>query len=304
MPTVHTHYVTYDRKGGRRLHSGTATDDIVSPLVTGAANGEPYEAWAPPTIEWTDKEGKHAADFAFWSVVGAQGGASVTTEQSLDITVGGSDVQASAWYLPSGGGGNGGPAFYVDAFDVNEGRFFNEDFVTVSPDGSLSANANETGVVPTATAEDITAVSAIEGVPFLDWTEFVQPSPQVVTGEDLHAPLEETAVAFAFYQTPPSPETHRPNVSELGTWVSWGVKVDGGGPTGRGPVEPWNPFVLQLAAGLALADTAKLVAPELRGAVSELAAKQVTLASRQIAGHIEGGAMKGGAIQGGASEQG
>ena len=126
----------------------------------------------------------------------------------------------------------------------------------------------------------------------------------MVTGEDLHAPLEETAVAFAFYQTPPSPETHRPNVSELGTWVSWGVKVDGGGPTGRGPVEPWNPFVLQLAAGLALADTAKLVAPELRGAVSELAAKQVTLASRQIAGHIEGGAMKGGAMQGGASEQG
>ena len=33
MPTVHTHYVTYDRKGGRRLHSGTATDDIVTPLV-------------------------------------------------------------------------------------------------------------------------------------------------------------------------------------------------------------------------------------------------------------------------------
>ena len=147
MPTVHTHYVTYNRKGGRRLHAGTATDDIVTPLETGAEAGEHYEAWAPPVIEWTDEHGKHAADFAFWSVVGAQGGASVTTDQSLDVTVGSSEMQAAAWYLPAGGNGNGGPAFYIDAFDVNEGRFFNEDFVTVSPDASLAANANETGVV-------------------------------------------------------------------------------------------------------------------------------------------------------------
>ena len=294
MPTVHTHYVTYNRKGGRRLHAGTATDDIITPLETGASDGEPYEAWAPPSIEWTDKQGQHAADFAFWSVVGAKGGASVTTDQSLDIKVGGSDVQAAAWYLPAGGNGNGGPAFYIDAFDVNEGRFFDEDFVTVSPDSSLAANANETGVVPTADAEDIIAVPTVEGVPFLDWTEFTQPAPQVVTDEDLHAEAEATAVAFAFYQTPASPEPRRPGHYELGTWVSWGVKVDGGGPTGRGPVEPWNPFVRQLAAGLALADTAKLVAPELRGAVSELAAKQVTIASHQIAGQIESKAAEQG----------
>ena len=288
MPTVHTHYVTYNRKGGRRLHTGTATDDIVTPLETGATDGEPYEAWAPPVIEWTDAHGKHTADFAFWSVVGAQGGASVTTDPSLDVTVGATDVQAAAWYLPAGGNGNGGPAFYIDAFDVNEGRFFDEDFVTVSPDASLAANANESGVVPTTNAEDITAVAAIEGVPFADWTEFVQPSPQVLTEEDLHAGADTTAVAFAFYKSPASPEIHRPSQYATGTWVSWGVKVDGGGPTGRGPVEPWGPFVRQLAAGLALADTAALVAPELRSAVSELAARQVTFASRQIAGEIAG----------------
>jgi len=288
MPTVHTHYVTYNRKGGRRLHAGTATDDIVSPLETGAEPGEKYEAWAPPAIEWTDEHGKHAADFAFWSVVGAQNGASVTTDQSLDVKVGSSDMQAAAWYLPSGGNGNGGPAFYIDAFDINEGRFFNEDFVTVSPDASLAANANETGVVPTESAEEITAVTSIEGVPFLDWTEFTQPAPEVVAGEDLHAAADATAVAFAFYQTPASAEPHRPSQSEIATWVSWGVTVDGGGPTGHGPVEPWNPFVRQLAAGLALADTAALVSPELRTAVSELAARQVTIASQQIAGQIEG----------------
>ena len=197
-----------------------------------------------PSIEWTDEHGKHAADFAFWSVVGAQGGASVTTDQSLDVTVGSSEMQAAAWYLPAGGNGNGGPAFYIDAFDVNEGRFFNEDFVTVSPDASLAANANETGVVPTESAEEITAVESIEGVPFLDWTEFVQPAPEVLTGEELRAEADTTAVAFAFYQTPASAEPHRPSQSEIATWVSWGVKVDGGGPTGartRGTVEPVRP---------------------------------------------------------------
>jgi hypothetical protein len=290
MPTVHTRYVTYNRKGGRRLHAGAATDDIVSPPSTATPDGGSYQAWASPSITWSDTQGEHSADFAFWSVVGAAGGASVTTDPSLQITVESSDVQAVAWYLPTGGGkGPGGPAFYIDAFDVNEGRFFDEDFVTISPDASLSAEANETGVVPTASAEDILAVVSIEGVPFLDWTEFVKPKPQVVTGEDLHAAKETTAVAFAFYQTPASVVPRRPGHYEIGTWVSWGVTVDGGGPTGRGPVEPWNPYVRQLAAGLALADAARLVAPELRGAVSELAARQVTLASEQIAGHIAGG---------------
>jgi hypothetical protein len=289
MPTVHTRYVTYNRKGGRRLHAGTATDDIVSPLSTATPDGGSYQAWASPSITWTDMQGEHTADFAFWWVLGAEGGPAVSTDPSLQVTVEGADVQAVAWYLPTGGGeGPGGPAYYIDAFDVNEGRFFDEDFVTISPDGALSAEANETGVVPTASAEDILAVASIEGVPFLDWTAFVHPKPQVLTTEDLKAPREATAVAFAFYQTPAAVVPRRPGHFELGTWVSWGVKVDGGGPTGRGPVEPWNPFVRQLAAGLALADAARLVAPELRGAVSELAARQVTLASEQIAGHIAG----------------
>ncbi len=288
MSTVHTHYVTYNRKGGRRLHAGTATDDIVAPLSTVTPEGGTYEAWASPSISWSDMQGMHSADFAFWSVVGAENGASISTDQSLDITVNGSDVEAVAWYLPSGGNGNGGPAFYIDAFNVDAGRFFDEDFVTVSPDAGLSADANETGVVPTAAAEDINAVGSIESVPFLDWTEFVKPAPEVVNGEDLHANADTTAVAFAFYQSPASVVPRKPGHYELGTWVSWGVTVDGGGPTGRGPVEPWNPFVRQFAAGLALADAARLVTPELQGALSEIAAKQVTLASRQIAGQMTG----------------
>ena len=286
MPTVHTRYVTYNRLGGRRLHAGTATDDIVAPLATVTPDGGTYQAWAPPSISWTDSQGMRSANFAFWSVVGAAGGASVTTGQSLSSTVDGSDVQAVAWYLPSGGNG-GGPAVYIDAFDVNQGRFFDEDFVAITPDAALSANANETGVVPTTSAEDIRALSSIETVPFLDWTEFVSPVPQMISNENLHADANSTAVAFAFYQTV-MVSPRRPSRDELGTWVSYGVTVDAGGPTGHGPVPPWSPLLRQLAAGLALADAASLVAVEFQDAVRKLAADQVALASNQIADQIAG----------------
>jgi hypothetical protein len=290
MPTVHTRYVTYNRAGGRRLHAGTATDDIVTPLSTATPDGGTYQAWASPSISWTDGLGTHSANFAFWSVVGAQDGSSVSTNQSLSVDVNGTEVQAVAWYLPTGGNGNG-PAVYIDAFDVDQGRFFDEDFVTVTSDPALSANANQTGVVPTTSAEDIQAVGSIEAVPFDDWTEFVAPAPQVINSENLHVAANVTMLALAFYKSPVGRVFHPPHFQE-GTWVSWGVMVDGGGPTGRGPVPPWNPYIRQLAAGFALADAARLVAPELRGAVNEIAAKQVTLAAGHISGGMTGGAEK------------
>jgi hypothetical protein len=74
-----------------------------------------------------------------------------------------------------------------------------------------------------------------------------------------------------------------PHRYEIGTWVSWSVKVDVGGPTGHGPVPPWTPFIRQLAAGFTLAEAAALVSPELRESVNKLAAEQIQLASRQIA---------------------
>jgi len=74
-----------------------------------------------------------------------------------------------------------------------------------------------------------------------------------------------------------------------GTWVSWGVKVDGGGPTGHGPVPPWSPFVKELAAGLALGEAAQLVRADLQSDVLELAAKQVNEAAAAITKAMKGG---------------
>jgi hypothetical protein len=291
MATVHTHYVTYDRKGGRRLHAGTATDDIVAPLTTITPAGGTYGAWASPTISWSDANGTHSADFAFWSIVGAADGASVSTAQSLSITVGDSDVQAVAWYLPRGGGNGppGGPAFYIDAFDIDAGRFFDEDFVTITPDAGLTANANETGVVPTTSAEDVHAVASIEGVPFLDWTKFVDPGPQVISGEDLHADEGSTVLAFAFYQTPVGATPRVPGHYGIGGTIVGGVARDGSGGIIVGghyhPIGPWNP----LLATLAVVEAAKALPAEVRFRVQREAMQGLASYANQVQEELKSG---------------
>jgi len=290
MPNVHTRYVTYIRGGARRLHPGTATQDIVMPLSTVTPTGGTYQAWASPMISWSDANGSHSANFAFWAVTGAADGASITTNQSLSVQVGGTDVQAVAWYLPSGVGGTNGPALLVDAFDVDTGWFLDDDFVTVTSNPALSANANQTGVVPTASgAVDVQAFASVESVPFLEWIEFAQPAAQVISTENLHADQGTTVVAFAFYKSPAPVSFTPPRVPAEGTWVSWGVTVDAGGPTGAGPVPPWTPFVAQLAMGLALAETVGKVDASLQAEVAKIAATQVQIAARNIMAGIEQG---------------
>ena len=58
--------------------------------------------------------------------------------------------------------------------------------------------------------------------------------------------------------------------------------VDGGGPTGRGPVDPWGPYVMELAATLMLAEAAKKVNAKLKEDLLRLAAKQVSIAATGI----------------------
>jgi hypothetical protein len=290
MPNVHTRYVVWESRGYRHKN-GSGALDITTPGNTGVGDGSPYAAYAFPEGSWTDLNGPHTAYFAFWSVVGGASGPMFSTDPDLTVTAGSSDMQATAWYIEGGGGG--GPALLIDAFDVDIGDFVLDDFVNVVTDPSLTAEANLDGIVPTTTTtEDVRAYTSIRAVPFDQW--LVVEGTEPVTAEDLSGVQDTTAIAFAMYQStggvvvPPIP-----NIADV-TWVSWGVTVDGGGLTGRGPVPPWNPFVRELAAGLALADSAATVDQSLRSAVLRLAADQVKLAAGNIAEHMQGGASGSG----------
>ncbi|HSI51005.1 MAG TPA: hypothetical protein VLA61_22295 [Ideonella sp.] len=286
MSTVHTRYVTWLSRG-RRGH-GSAALDLVSPLSTQVDNPGVYQAWASSNISWEDSNGQEQnAQFAFWSVTGAAGGPGVSFSPSLNIEVEGSDVQATAWYLPGGGRGNGEKGTFVDAFDVAQGTFVDDDFVTISPDAELTNAANETGFVPSAAIETVSAYDTIHAVPFLDWRVMVQApaGSDNVSTTHLHTGAGSTGVAFAFYQSTGGGggiKVH-PGRYQQGTWVSWGVMVDGGGPTGNGPVGPWDPLVRSLATALAMAEAAKLSDPELQRAGLDLAAKQLEMTAAKMA---------------------
>lgn len=286
MPTVHTRYVVWESRGFRHK-SGSGAVDITTPSTTNVTDGGMYSAYGFPDGTWTDTNGSHTGHFAFWSVVGAADGASFTTDPNLHVQVDSTDVQATAWYI-EGGPGTGAPELLIDAFDVDIGDFVLDDFVDVVTDPSLTAEANLDGVVPTTTrTEDVRAYTSIRSVPFGRW--IVAEGSEPVKGEDLTGTERTSAIAFAMYQSPHGGfRPPRSTLSEV-TWVSWGVTVDGGGLTGRGPQPPWGPFVRELAAGLALADTAAIVDRNMRGSVLQLAAEQVRIAAGNIAEHIQAG---------------
>jgi hypothetical protein len=187
------------------------------------------------------------------------------------------DVNATAIYAEPGKG-PGIPAYEVDAFDATAGQFINDDFVaSVEPDHDLAWQANDQGFVPTSMMEEIRAYADH----FVDWKVW-KDDESSVGNPDLVAPTQESAIAFAFFtsliQMPVGDFKEYP----IGTWVSWGVKVDAGGPTGHGPVPPWTPFVQKFAAGMALAEVADEISPELQQAVLDLATKQISLAADSI----------------------
>ncbi|MGH8094955.1 MAG: hypothetical protein ACREIF_16030 [Chthoniobacterales bacterium] len=276
MPNASTHYVTWISRG-KRGH-GSAYTDIGPQSNSNLQTGDTFQpAWAPPSFPWEDG----SATFAFWSIAGGANGGVVDFNQlAQGVPVGSNNIVATAIYI-AGGGGNGEPGVSIDAFDVNQGIFVDDDFVSVSPDASLTAAANNAGWVPSASAESVIAFNSIHAVPFSEWHVFL--GTEMVNNTTLNVAVKTSAVAFAFYKTPVSsgPPTTGRNYA-LETWVSYGVMVDGGGPTGAGPVDPWGPYVRDFAAGLMLADAAKKVDAGLKGQVMALAAKQVSIAAAAI----------------------
>lgn len=286
MPVVvHTRYVTYTA-AGRRRHPGSSAADITPPYDN-TVSSSPYTDWAPPTANWTDSNGvTHSANFAFWAVTGGANGAFVSTNPSLSVPLGDTPIGVTAWYLPTGGDGPGEIGTYIDAFDVDVGDFFDDDFVSVAPDNDLSFNANELGFVPTRAPEQITAFATIGPRQLQSW-QLLSVSPDgadSVNGAVLQAAAKSMAVAFAFYQRPSGGGIPKLDgrVYEAGVRIIFGVTADGGGLTDRGPVPPWEPLVRELANAMALAYAGRQGGPETRLAVVTAAAKQLAATTAKI----------------------
>ncbi len=291
MSLVTTHFRTWATRHRRR--AGATALEIAPPAVTTVTNPGMYQTVAFPTISWFDGNGQiQSANFAFWSVTGTSASIQgiVATDPQLSITITTNDnLTAVAWYIPVGGGTGTGTGIDIDAFDVNSGEFVLDDFVKVTSDPSLTTAANWDGYVPTAAAQVVEAFASINAGPFVIWD--IVMGGLTKSARNLSAPANSSGIGFAFYQKPaPSGGIKLPHDRyRESVWVSHGVMVDGGGPTGGGPVGPWDPLFGEFIAGLNLAYSARKLDRELRIGVQEIAAKQVLLSAEKIAQNIKTG---------------
>jgi hypothetical protein len=239
--------------------------------------------------------------FAFWSIKGrneitSQEMAQIVRGRRSDLTLSGSGswvITAKAFYVPIFGGGTeggGGGAVLIDAFDIQVGDFFIDDFVDVVPDDSsrtLTSDAND-GYINTSKITKLT-ISARDKVPtnsptkqFAYWQKIVPPDEDT-NGRDIVVTKNELLIAFAFYnQLEPKPFKWPYIPGSYNPW--WSIETNGGLTPPRGG----DPWLVQLSTAMSLIATAKTIAPDLRKPVLEIAVKQIEQISTLMKNEIKG----------------
>jgi hypothetical protein len=161
----------------------------------------------------------------FWSVTGAIGGSSYSTDISPTVRVGDRDIVATAWY-GTYGAGIGLNAIILDAIDLDSQNPLDDDFVTVNPDplhppDNASAEANDGGLntenwqrkIQSCT---IVANSSISSRDFVRWlipealVHPPPPAPSLISIDanstlTLNVKPHAEAFALALYKRPPEP---------------------------------------------------------------------------------------------------
>jgi hypothetical protein len=278
--------------GGSDLVYSTGTDTPMSDSWVSSPS-------APSTID-------HGGDEyvrAFWSVtahdsMSSQGSAQIQagTGTANDSHFGGSwDVTAKLYYIDRGGVGvpGGDGAVLIDAFDIQAGDFFPDDFVDVTPDPghTLTPAANDgyidtTSQIQQPTALTIAARDSIPGKQFGYWWSIdsllasADPlHPATVGSPDSHAIVahhNDDVVAFAFYNEVQNRRWVPPNYWLYNPW--WWIETHGG----LVPPGPVDPFRVQLEAVSQILEATRFLSGEVRTRGIELALHQLSIAETSI----------------------
>lgn len=238
MPNAIYQYVYYEplAVGGpvTRQNRNPATSSkylpvpgITVPSTNDLATGSTFTPDLPPA-SYTDSSG-NTYNFGFMNVSGCVGAGetSISINQLpgspplAPLVVGDQVINILVVYIVhgTGGPGPGGPGIYVDAFDETTGTFLDNFFVTsISPDNSLTSNANVYGSVAVeAHAETLVASANPINTPtvpnssavFDKWVKLEGPSGNpIISGNNpnliIGASTPSDITAFAFYKDPAS----------------------------------------------------------------------------------------------------
>ena len=240
MPTVTYDYVYFasgPRQRQPRQPGGPGGFALIGSSSGGDPSGGTFQAGLQPPTLVVDGD---TYNLAFVNVSGgyssASGGAPVgvtSTDPAIPpppVYVRNQPIVVLVVYLPPGGGvaGRGGPGATIDAFDETTGILVDNTFVTVSPDGSQTNEANQYGWVATTRTETVAALSRITpsstdrntvNADFDKWVNLQDPQSDIVTSSDNGEMVTEVEItganltvtqgwsvsALAFYKSPPSP---------------------------------------------------------------------------------------------------
>lgn len=294
-PTVG--YRVKRRKGGSLPPAvGSGTDTPMSDNWVSAP--------APPLIHYAPDNRDYV--FVFWSLVAHDAQSLQSAAQIQPGTVANDShtggqwtITAKAYYVWNFGVGGGDNALLIDAFDVQAGDFFPDDFVDVNPDpkGTLTVEANN-GYIDTTTEiaqgqpPPLITVTARDFLPakqfgyWLYWPNisplfyaFDPMSPPTVgtpNAHDIVVHYNDVVVAIALYDEVKQPVIVPPREYLYNPW--WWIETHGG-LVPPGPPDPW---LREFGAAVMLAEVANRVSPQLRGRVLEVALEQMSLASATI----------------------
>ena len=255
MANITVKYIVYNRAGRRRQANA---QELLIPVVNSTvSSGNSYAVPIFPTLEHNEQE----LPFAFLAASGTANGTILSSDPTTqNIDIGDNPVTVLVVYLPQGGG-DGGPNVFVDAFNLDISDFTDSDFIEVftgtAVDPAKTFEANEFGVVSSATAEKVRAMTPVDGLPFLEWKEL----PGSVSSSDRNytITLNQGGFLFAFYQSQTTPPITIPDLDLKFGWiyVSPGVKVDGGGfvigPRGPIPVGPLGGWFVRVVLSISRA---------------------------------------------------
>jgi hypothetical protein len=277
MTNVHVSYRLIQAAGHHRQpRSAPSSTELLNlgtgPEIPGATGTQN----APGTYE--------SNKFLFWSV--SDGTAGLTSADThLTYAVSSQAMELTAWYVPPGGlGPRGGSAFLIDAFSVAANDFVDDDFVTVTSDASLTAQANVAGIIPTTKAQTAQAFGNIHSENFEQWI-----GASSASGQNASFDKGGNGFAIATYKRPEPMDIPDIDVPEL-TWLLLlgGVLVDGGGigiRPGGGPVpiDPWGPLMQRLVKGISLTRLGAGIKGTAGKQVQRVAAAEIAAAAEAIA---------------------
>jgi hypothetical protein len=256
---------------------------------------------APSTISYGGEEYVRA----FWSVTAhdttsSQSSAQIQTGPTANDSHSGAGsswiVTAKLYYVTlSGGTGPGGDDGFllIDAYDVQAGDFFGDDFVDVSPDPdhTLAPAANDGYIDTTSQIQQGTAltVAARDGLPnrqFGYWWSIDsllvsadEPNPATVGSPDPHDIVvhhNDHVFAYAFYNEVQTGWKLPPNYLLYNPW--WWIETHGG----LVPPGPTDPFRIQIEAASRILEATNSLSAGVRAGGIELALHQLSVAQKAL----------------------